>query len=263
MTPRTRWVKHFSSQVKRSVRWKGCNAGATPQFSYSLNPSSQDESEQSSIQTATVQPPIQEDNGQSLNRTKTIQFRNLHNTLQRLPQTYKLEPLHPDDCLHPQGSMCDCPQPCFLHRFPSRVQYPKTLDDDLPKIAKASDNRFYPLFHEYPRWPGIGGDFLPRREYPPWDDIGGPFIPFLAEEEYPRYHTPQYEEEPLIEYDDFVVSMGTFFAGYRDADPKRYGEAIKFIRDWDIAWNKITRTKRKQEQWNQRIDFPNEECTPQ
>ena len=218
-------MKRFSAQVKRGRSRKHCRP--VPQHSKTQKVPDQDESEN---------------------------FLRLRDTLQRLPQTYTLEPLHQNETRFSQGPTCDCWPPCFLHFFPARAEYAKTLD--LPEIAQATDDRYYPLFTRFPRWPGIGGEFLPYHKYPDWDQ---PLRPNPLDEENPRYILQHYDDKPLVAVDDFVVSMSHFFAGYRDADAKRHGEAIKFLREWDEMWREISCTKRKKEQWNRLRDEKDED----
>lgn len=177
-----------------------------------------------------------------------------HRNTGATPPTRTLEPSHQEDNTlnPPQGPSCHC---CFLHQFPARAEYAPTLDDH-PETDKAySNDRFcHHLITRYPRSPGISigsRQYLPHHDYPLRNhDVGlvGPFCscPFLQDEIYPRYHPAwhHYQQEPFFDEDEDafgVPTMATFFAGYRDADSKRYAEVAKFIREWDITWNKISR----------------------
>lgn len=223
MTPRNHWAKRGKSKIRESRR-------------HTQSLPNQGGSGRSQNQTDTVQPLDSED------------FPRLHDILSLLPQTDALEPLHQEnDTLHPEGPTCKCLQPCFLHQFPPRVEYAQTLDD-LSEIVTASDNRFYHYLTESLRRADMGGEFPPYPEYPPGDDVGGPFKPDLSDKEFPRYRARHYLQEPLVGYDDFVVSMGSFFAGYRDGDAKRSDEIAEYIENWDVMWDKISCAKQTQDQ---------------
>lgn len=246
--PRKPWVKRSQPEIRRCKSLKHRNRGAISRkhrnhsaisrLSYTLNPSNQAE---------TVQP--------------------LHNTLQHLPQTHTSEPRSPqthvfkpeDDTRRPEGPTCECEQqPCTLHQFPSQAQYPKSLDD-LPEIAKSFDDRIFDLFTtRIPRWPAIGGWLQNYRDFPPKKDLDGKNAPNPPKVLQSRVDYPNYSKLRLFELDDFVISMNAFFAGFRDANPYRHGERRKEIRQWDLMWNTLIRTKRTREQWNLTVEEAND-----
>lgn len=141
-----------------------------------------------------------------------------------IPQTDTLEPFYQEnDTLDAtQGPTYNSPPTSFLRYIPSRFQYPQTVDD-LHVPAKASNDD---------------------------EDIDEPFLGNLShlQDTAPHNKCPRRRhnwirrhQEPLAdEEDNFAVSMSAFFVGYRAADATRYADIVKFIKEWDDAWDKIS-----------------------
>ena len=149
-----------------------------------------------------------------------------------IPQTDTRKPFHQEnDTLDPtQSPTSKSLQTGFLQYVPSRFQYRQTVDD-LPVPAKASNDDD--------------------------NDIDEPFLGNLShpQDTAPHNKCPRRRhnwihrhQEPLAdEEDNFAVSMSAFLIGYRAADANRYADIAKFIKEWDGAWDKISRKPRIEE----------------
>lgn len=162
-----------------------------------------------------------------MEHTKSRNYRNTGT----IPQADTPQSLYQEgDTQHlPQDPICNSLYSSFPEYVPSRFQYPQNLDD-LPELVTASTND-NDIDESFPGNLSHLHDTTMQNKYSR-----------CRHNCIRRHDWISRHREPLAdEEDNFVVSMSAFFVGYRPADATRYADIANFIKEWDGAWDKISR----------------------